>query len=294
MHASDLKQNPPRDDAPQDIGGGIRLARRPSMVAPLPLGLPVGSVGTRRNSVGTARKNDGAWSTRLPPPMNPSKPTGPPPTSSRGGATDGSWTTRLPPPPPIPAIPNVPKLSWVVMGQASCQEGVLTMMSGGLTSWFVDPLSEHVVSNAPALTFGTGGGDCELSALVDGTFNAPFDAAALCVYQGPLDYATLCYERTADDKRTIRSVVTRGTSDEAEVPVHEAAKGKNSGIYLRVMKEGPQISFHQSVDGDYWMLERRFRLRDPGLPTFLGFLVQSPEGSGCTATFSEVGFLLPG
>ena len=81
------------------------------------------------------------------------------------------------------------------------------------------------------------------------------------------------------------SVVTRGTSDDANGPVIDA-----EFIHLRVSRTGPVFAFHYSPDGRKWSLARLFTPRDPDRPTQLGFLAQSPTGPSCAVSFDQLSY----
>ncbi|MEO1059577.1 MAG: DUF1349 domain-containing protein, partial [Actinomycetota bacterium] len=125
--------------------------------------------------------------------------------------------------------------------------------------------------------------DGQLSARVQPTFAAPFDAGVLFVHQSTTDYAKLCFERSPSGEDTIVSVVTRNTSDDANGPV--IAGGS---VELRISTFRSVVAFHWSTDGSHWHLARYFRLRDPDTPIALGLAAQSPTGSGCSVSFTEI------
>ena len=81
----------------------------------------------------------------------------------------------------------------------------------------------------------------------------------------------------------IVSVVTKGVSDDCNAfPV-------NGPMYLRISRLEKAYAFHTSEEGVAWDLIRYFRLE--GSPdTQMGFLAQSPTGSGCTVTFKDLRF----
>jgi hypothetical protein len=49
---------------------------------------------------------------------------------------------------------------------------------------------------------------------------------------------------------------------------------------------GPVVAFHHSEDGNSWHLTRLFTLG--AAPACIGFLAQSPTGTGCTARFDAI------
>lgn len=190
-----------------------------------------------------------------------------------------------------PTIPGLPSVAWVdSVGKASATPNGLTMSAPGTTDWFSDPGAATQQRSAPALTFPVAGSG-QLRACVSVGFGATFDAGVLFVHQGPDDYAKLCFEQSPTGEATVVSVVTRGVSDDANGPVVEGDE-----VWLRVCFSGDAIAFHHSLDGRRWDLTRLFAMRSPTAATTVGFLVQSPTGHGCTATFSDVGWsdVVPG
>lgn len=176
-----------------------------------------------------------------------------------------------------------PPLQWLDgVGEASVVRGLLTMQSEPRSDWFTDPATGDQASNGTVLC-AAAAGDCQVSALVSVNFGATFDAGVLFVHQGPDDYAKLCFELSPAGARTVVSVVTSGSSDDANGP-----EVVDEQVYLRVSKFGDAIAFHWSTDGHYWNVQRYFRLRKPAAETVIGFCAQSPTGEGCEVRFSEI------
>jgi regulation of enolase protein 1 (concanavalin A-like superfamily) len=80
------------------------------------------------------------------------------------------------------------------------------------------------------------------------------------------------------------SVVTRGASDDCNSTVVDG-----DSIWLRVARLGPAFAFHAATDGARWQLVRQFALAAGDSPA-IGFLSQSPRGTGCRASFGEISF----
>lgn len=185
------------------------------------------------------------------------------------------------------SVPGLPALDWLAAeGNASVENGVLHMVGGPRTNWFNDPATQSRDATAPVLAFPANE-DCQLAARVRVGFAETFDAGLLLVRQTDDDYAKLCLERSPDAEHMVVSVVTRGTSDDANGPLIDG-----DAAHLRVSRIGPAFAFHYSLDGHRWHLVRLFRLRDPDRPTVLGFCAQSPLGDRCEATFSDISYRL--
>jgi uncharacterized protein len=157
----------------------------------------------------------------------------------------------------------------------------LTITAGTRTDWFIDPEEAHSANNAPALLFLSRSPSL-LSARVAVEFSATFDAGVLVVYQHAHAWAKLCLEYSPQRQPMVVSVVTRDVSDDCNALIMEARSA-----YLRVARLERAYAFHYSPDGQTWSLIRYFRLTEGG-EVRLGFLAQSPLGSGCTATFAHI------
>jgi regulation of enolase protein 1 (concanavalin A-like superfamily) len=145
---------------------------------------------------------------------------------------------------------------------------------------FIDPAGTLHRDNAPAALFEPPDAHFILSARVTVDFAATFDAGVLFIYQHDTCWAKLCFEYSPQRKPMIVSVVTKGTSDDCNsLPVE-------GQVYLRAAVTPQTVTFHYSQDARYWQMVRYFSLGEGGLRA--GFLVQSPTGAGCRATFSEI------
>jgi regulation of enolase protein 1 (concanavalin A-like superfamily) len=160
----------------------------------------------------------------------------------------------------------------------------LTIEAGGETDWFADPADPgHLLATAPAL-LARASGDLVLSARVTVAFASVFDAGALMLHFDDRCWAKLCLEYSPQAEPTIVSVVTNGSSDDANgvlAPGDEA--------WLRIARIGSAFAFHASRDGARWQLVRYFRL-GAGDEVRVGFEAQSPTGEGCVATFDDIRF----
>jgi regulation of enolase protein 1 (concanavalin A-like superfamily) len=170
---------------------------------------------------------------------------------------------------------QLPPESWDLAG------GTLTIRAGARTDLFVDPSGGPEAGNAARL-LGPATGDFLLSARVTVDFAARFDAGVLLVYVDDGSWAKLCFEYAPLNVATVVSVVTRGLSDDCNsYPV------EGNSTWLRVARLGGAFAFHSSTDGERWQLVRHFALA-PATEIAVGFLAQSPEGEGCTATFDSI------
>lgn len=190
--------------------------------------------------------------------------------------------TELPSDSPIrlPDVPfdlrwHLPPEGWDVAG------GTLTVRASAQTDLFIDPSGEPAVGSAACL-LGSSSGDFLLSARVTVGFTARFDAGALLLYVDDGTWAKLCFEYAPLNVPTVVSVVTRGVSDDCN-----SYPAESNTTWLRVARRGDAFAFHCSDDGGRWRLVRHFAL-GPTDEVAVGFLAQSPEGDGCTATFDSI------
>lgn len=165
----------------------------------------------------------------------------------------------------------------------------LTAIAPARTDLFVDPSGTSGVAaesmlNAVTALGDPGAGDVVLSARVSVGFRDTFDAGVLLVWVDELHWAKLCFERSPAGERMVVSVVTRGTSDDANGEVVDG-----DSVWLRVSRVGRMFAFHASTDGRSWWFTRAFTL-DTDEPARLGFEAQSPVGDGCEVAFDQLRF----
>lgn len=175
-------------------------------------------------------------------------------------------------------------LDWLAEPAAvRIEQGGIEITAGAATDWFIDPGGSAPILNAPAFV-GSPSGDFLLSARVAVEFASAFDAGALVLFGDQHVWAKLCFECSPQLEPMVVSVVTRDVSDDCSSFVVDA-----DHVWLRVARIGPAFAFHASTDGALWKLVRHFAL--PVTDELLaGFEAQSPLGTGCTASFTEVGY----
>ncbi|MFF2408464.1 DUF1349 domain-containing protein [Streptomyces sp. NPDC058092] len=170
--------------------------------------------------------------------------------------------------------------------------GALTGRAGARQDRFVPPGGEALdpASDAPRLLGTAPPGDFQLLARVRVGFAAAFDAGVLYLHVGEREWAKICLE-LSPDLPTVCTVVTRGHSDDANSFVVDG-----DSCWLRLSRTGNAFAFHASADGEKWTFVRVFALGDPQeeAAASVGFLVQSPTGEGCEATFDRIEFRTTG
>jgi uncharacterized protein len=171
-------------------------------------------------------------------------------------------------------------------GEISLDEAGVTIAAGAGTDAFSPPDGGPAIDRLPGLRLPVPEGEWRLVARVAPAFSATFDAAALVVRSDAGAWAKLAYERSPDGRGTAVSVVTRGTSDDANGPTFDLP-----ALWLRVAHDLKVVAFHISTHGLRWDLLRLFAL--PGRVQAVDLIAQSPMGEGCSARIDQVA-LLPG
>ena len=194
-----------------------------------------------------------------------------------------SWETATVTDLLLPGVPFPFESSGTPACQASMASGALTLTSGPKSDMFIDPAGdEGARPDAGRWTGLPGEDDFTFSARVTVGFASAFDAGVLLLYLSERRWAKLCYEFSLQRKPTAVTVVTRSTSDDSNS--FETAGGP---LWLRITRSGRVWAFHASTNGSYWQLLRYFTLGEAS-GARVGFLAQSPTGTGCTAIFDSV------
>jgi uncharacterized protein len=178
---------------------------------------------------------------------------------------------------PMPLRWLAPPARWRAEGST------LELAAHPRTDWFVDPSGAREPTLDGAALVGEVAGDFVLSACVTVGFAATFDAGVLMLHASDTVWAKLCFELSPQREPMVVSVVTRGTSDDANGFVVDG-----DTVWLRIARMGPAFAFHASTDGSDWRLVRHFTLGD--VEPAVGFEAQSPTGDGCDVRFDDVRF----
>ena len=162
----------------------------------------------------------------------------------------------------------------------STNNGGLTLTTDKKTDWFVYPGGgDYHPDSSPRLIFKTDD-NFSFSTKVDVTANTTYDAGCIALYGTSSHWAKLCLEAQPGGGLSIISVVTRDSSDDViSYPV------SGTSTYLKVAKSQRTLFFYASPDGRKWTIVRKFNLDISALST--GFSVQSPDGNGASAVFSD-------
>ena len=101
------------------------------------------------------------------------------------------------------------------------------------TDWFVDPSGGRAPMLDGAALVGDATGDFMFSARVTVGFAATFDAGVLLLHVSDTVWAKLCFEFSPQKEPMVVSVVTRGTSDDANGFVVDG-----DAVWLRIARMG--------------------------------------------------------
>jgi regulation of enolase protein 1 (concanavalin A-like superfamily) len=185
---------------------------------------------------------------------------------------------------PLPFLPR--ELHWhnQPLDWKAGPENSLTITAGEKTDWFTDPTGVFISDNAPSALFEPPDANFILSAKVTVEFASAFDAGVLQLRAGEGLWAKLCFEYSPQWQPMVVSVVTRGISDDCN-----SAPIDGPHAYLRLAHTPQTTAFHYSHDGRYWHFVRYFTMGKLDAVQ-VGFSAQSPTGSKCTATFSEISY----
>ena len=159
-------------------------------------------------------------------------------------------------------------------GSAEWEGEGLRLTAAACTDWFFHPAGELRRANVVRAGMTVDEDVFTLSARVSVDFCSAFDAGALFVQVDEDNWAKLAFELSGAGEPTVVSVITRGTSDDADGP---SLQGDT--LWLRVHGNGDTLAFHFSVDGRYWRFLRWFTLRGRQRKNQLAFSVRSKASS---------------
>ena len=188
------------------------------------------------------------------------------------------------------SIPGLP-FTLTPDGSPPCQHrldnGVLVLTAAGGTDLFIDPSGTAPAAETGRLTGVPPDGDFALAARATVGFASRYDAGVLLVHCGERRWAKLCFELSPQLRPMAVTVVTRHMSDDCN-----SFEVSGTELWLRITRTGRAWAFHASTDGSWWRLLRYFALgddrHDPADQVQVGFLAQSPAGTGCTARFDRI------
>lgn len=186
---------------------------------------------------------------------------------------------------PVSIAPLPMALRWLAPAPAwKADEHGLELSAAAETDLFSDPAGGSPVAAPAALIGAAPSGDFLFSARVSCEQRSTYDAGVLLLYRDEKNWAKLCLELSPQGIPTVVSVVTRGVSDDCNSFACERAE-----ISLRITRIDDYFAFHAASGDGPWQLVRYFALAGEG-EVEIGFMAQSPTGSGCSARFEQIAF----
>jgi regulation of enolase protein 1 (concanavalin A-like superfamily) len=190
----------------------------------------------------------------------------------------------------VPGLPFATTASHPEVWAWHPDRDALVATAPGHTDFYVNPGGAEAgdaesLHNAATLLGTPPPGDFLFSADVSVDFLSQYDAGVLMLWIDERNWAKFCFEFSPAGLPMVVSVVTRGTSDDANA---FTVDGRSVG--LRIARVGRVYAFHASTDGLTWELIRVFTLGDDLAEHRVGFEAQSPTGDGCTVTFDRIAF----
>ena len=158
-------------------------------------------------------------------------------------------------------------------------DGAIQITADRSSDFFNNPETLERTATAPFL-YRDVEGDFVATALVRPDFRAMWNAAALMVHMDSAHWIKFAFENSDATGRSIVSVVTQGTSDDANgAVVHEKEM-----VWLRMIRKGEVYAMHWSDNGVDFNMARLARLPGKG-PVKVGMEAQSPVGDAVVHEF---------
>ena len=140
------------------------------------------------------------------------------------------------------------------------------------TDFFNNPEDNSVTGSAPYL-YKAIEGNFVAKALVQPDFSSQWNAVALMVHFDNMNWIKFAFENSDATGPSIVSVVTKGTSDDANgVLLNEDMK-----VWLAIVRKGNIYSMHWSKDGENFKMARLTSMPIQGVVN-IGIEAQSPVG----------------
>ena len=155
-------------------------------------------------------------------------------------------------------------------------DSTLYVTAGRGTDFFNNPEDGTITGTAPFL-YRELSGDFVLSALVEPDFSSQWNAVALMVHRDSLNWIKFAFENSDATGPGIVSVVTRGSSDDANGAILRDVPR----VWLALVRKKDIFAMHWSVDGRNYQMARLARLPGEG-PIKAGIEAQCPAGEQAT------------
>ncbi len=180
--------------------------------------------------------------------------------------------------PPSNITPElVAGMTWMNKPQSfAIENGALTIPADKETDFFNNPEDSSVIGTAPYL-YQKVEGDFVARALVEPDFSSQWNAVALMVYIDSLNWIKFAFENSDATGPSIVTVVTKGTSDDANGVILD----NESKVWLAIARKGNIYSMHWSVDGRDFKMARLTSMTDQQVVS-IGVEAQCPVGPSAT------------
>lgn len=126
-------------------------------------------------------------------------------------------------------------------------------------------------------------GDFVLTATFAGEYRDLYDQAGIMVRVDEANWVKSGIE-LVEGRQQISAVVTREFSDWSVAPV----AGPHS-VTVEATREGDALTIKYGLDGDEPTTLLRLAYLPPAVPVLAGVMAASPDGTGFTTTFTEIG-----
>jgi regulation of enolase protein 1 (concanavalin A-like superfamily) len=144
------------------------------------------------------------------------------------------------------------------------------------TDFFNNPEDSAVVGSAPYL-YKEVAGDFIAKAIVQPDFSSQWNAVALFVHLDSLNWIKFAFENSDATGPSIVSVVTKGTSDDANGVI----LNKEKKVWLAIARKGNIYALHWSLDGENFKMTRLTSMPNQEVVK-IGIEAQSPVGDSAT------------
>jgi uncharacterized protein len=161
------------------------------------------------------------------------------------------------------------------------KSGTIQVVAGPKTDMFRDPNVTYNTDNAPKLLFKADE-NFVLTAAIEHAFINMWDGGAIVLKQDSLNWIKFCFEKDYTGAKRVVSVVTKDISDDCN-----SVEIKSNKVFYKVAKADNVITLYYSTDNKKWFLIRHLQFNSTK-DLHIGFLAQSPTGSKCEVTFSDI------
>ncbi|GAB5555298.1 MAG: hypothetical protein Sapg2KO_48890 [Saprospiraceae bacterium] len=171
----------------------------------------------------------------------------------------------------------ISELDWMNMpDEFVLENGSLKIAAIKETDFFINPEDSSNSSSAPFL-YETIEGDFLAKALVQPDFSEQWNAVALMVHLDSLNWIKFAFENSDATGPSIVSVVTKGTSDDANGFILTGSQK----VWLAIAKKENVYAMHWSLDNEKYHMARLTAMpRQPSVK--IGIEAQSPVGEKAT------------